>query len=607
MPVDASVSDSGSPAIDAGDAGAPIPGDCGSGAVLFDGHCAPLPPPNPVGTATEPAYGFDYIPSGFPNWITTDFATCQDRVAKDIGLMKSMGISVIRISVWGFGNGLPPWVYDQPAGTQYWDLASFDMAAANLPEIVKWFGTARIRVILVFAPNNYWNSGPVPDSGGWPSYVPVPCHDTTMQWWQCRYPNRWSDFAWDYLAWINGLAWQVENDPDAAPNILYYDALNELQYTDNPGTDMKSLIDVVIGNNNIPSDKLGFSILNPVASSSDVASLSADSSAQHPGPCLTSTCTAIRAFKMGTVPTTEQSPDGSTRPMTSCRPAFRAPCPVFSLVNFGSNYNPNDPNAVNYSAGDYWGAGQVNLDGEVVGWMKQHGGVAGIEHWGLYDDDPDYANCEIDPSAGFSACSLGVAPVPGSPGSAVPASASQWSTDQYRLNYMLLGTMPGALFDGDFESGTGSWSADGTGSQLVTLNGDAVTGGYYARLSVSAPGENEVCTPSFALPGNVSSLTGYVAVGGFVRTTIPAVDIAVHFWGPNSGLLGEDDIVLTQATPGTWEPIQEQALSERAATWKGLGGPPVAAEVCFAVTAPSSASSASPIDVDLDSITVYDY
>ncbi len=531
--------------------------------------CAAQSAPTAPPPSSSTLYGFNYIPSGYPDWLTTDFAGAQNRIANDIGLMKSMGVNLVRISVFGFGNGLPPWKYDQPVGAQNWDTGEITAVEQNLPQFIKEFGAAGIKVIVAFVPINYWNDGPHPKKDGtWdPGYDPH-CRIDGIPWWQCRYANRWHDFARDFSGWSKEISEKIEQDPQASANVLYYDLINEVQFHNEPGTDMKVLVDTVIQNVSVPDDKMGFSVLQPVYTA-DLSILKRELSAFGKQPAY------IEAHCYPGLPTGNGLPscgwpakngtvarwlDQAYQNLRTGWPSFAT---KFVIGEFGGNYDGGQ------------GLGQAAYDIEIVNWAKNHANLAALVHWNLYDDKPNYGKYKI-----------GVAPT---------AGVAQGT----RNTYVVLGTMRGALIDGgDFENGVDAWYFGGSAAQASAIEGDAVTGSHYGRLKVTAPGENWFCTPNFVLADGA-----HVATGGFFRTALTRLTIATRFFDRNWTVLGQDDVTLTQPSGGQWRQIQEQSLSKRVAVWDG----PYAAQVCFVITAPAGTSPSNPSYLDLDSITVYDY
>ena len=525
--------------------------------------------PLPVSPASPPYYGFDYWPPGYDDWLWNYSAAAQSRVIKDIGLMKAMGVNIVRISVFGYDEGLPPWKYNQPAGVQNFDTQAWDTTAANLTQIIKQFGAAGIKVIVTFAPNSYYWYGPQPNADGtWPAYDPQ-CQTTDIkEWWQCRYaPDRWDDFVWDYWNWENGIEWWVEHDPQASANVLYYDVVNEIQFTDGNGivsnAQFNELADVVIQNSsNVPIGKMGFSLNpSPIDTNTDIASLKAafDRAGKQPAYIEVHCYPGYSCVGVGDNLTVAQWFDEA---YAKVKAAF--PTTQFVIGEWGAMYDGGP------------GVQQASLDKQLVDWANSTGNVAALVHWNMYDNNPNY---------GDTTHLLGFAPAPG-------------VATGVRDNYMILGNMMGSLVDGDFENGVGSWFFGGTGAQTSAVQGGAVTGSSFGRLTITAPGRNWFCSPNFVLQHG-----SHVATGGFIRTTVASVDMGTRYFDSSWGLLGQDDITITQSAPGQWQQIQEQALSKQATDWGAAYG----AQVCFAVTAPSGTSTSSPITLDLDSITIHDY
>ena len=535
---------------------------CPDGQIMFNQKCTQLLPANPnVGTAAAPGFGFNYEPWGYGDtWLTTDFAAAQPRIANDIALMKSMGVNVVRLMIMPFALGLPPWQFNQPYGHNNFDLANYNLAAKNLVQVVKIFSTARIRVIPMFTPNTFYWFTPEPDSlGNWPSYVDIQCRDTSIYWWQCRYPNRWSDFVWDFVTWENGLVWEIENDPVASANILYYDLNNEVQFANGPGTDMQALLTTEIENTIVPAGKIGFSLLMPTGSTDakNLKNLLVSSSKianyidVHCYPDVSNGCQINNSIAAWL-----------DKAYQTVRASFPSSQTHFNIGEFGATFDGGK------------GSSQANEEAQIIAWAKNNHDVSALIHWGLYDDNPSYG------------VRVGVAPGP----------------DQgmnTRDSYMVLGSAQANLIDGDFENGLAGWFAGGTGAKMATKPAsDSVTGTSYGRMTVTGPGFNYLCTPNFVLPDG-----WYVATGGFIRTAVAGVTIDTHYFDRNWSELSVDSIQLTQPSSSQWRQIQEQSLSKRVA----LGNKPYAAQVCFGITAPTGTSTQYPMFLDLDAITIFDY
>ncbi|MBI5456729.1 peptidoglycan-binding protein [Candidatus Kaiserbacteria bacterium] len=525
------------------------------------------PTDDQVRPASPPYYGVNYFASGYGNFLTDQFDVSRTRIQNDIGLMQSMGINVVRISVAGFANGLVPWTYNQPRGREYFDTANWELAGNNLAKLIKQFKAARIKVIVDFVSINYFLFAP---SATELAIHPVSqaCKDGFASgsmgvWWQCRYPNRWDDFVWDYTTWVNGIVWLVENDSEAASNVLYYDPIGELQFSDRTGTDMKAFANIIIANNNIPAGKLGISVLNPESTTpASIALPNLKTLLDAAGKKLSFIdvhCYPGISCAFGSQTVAQWFTDA----YTNARRSFPASETKFVVGEWGSNYDGGK------------GLGQANYDAQVVNWAKSNGDVTALVHWNLYDDNPSYNEYHI-----------GVAPT---------AGVAQGT----RNTYMVLGTMRGDLIDGDFESGISKWFNGGSGSNLKQMPIEAVTGSYYGRMQVTAPGQNWFCTPNFVLANGT-----HVATGGFIRTALANVTLSTRYFDSNWKLIGQDDITLTQPAAWQWRQIQEQSLSKRATTWTGA---PYAAQVCFVLNGPAGTSATNPQYLDLDSITVHDY
>jgi hypothetical protein len=244
------------------------------------------------------------------------------------------------------------------------------------------------------------------------------------------------------------------------------------------------------------------------------------------------------------------------------RNSFPASTTQMMIAEFGADYDGGQ------------GLQQAVDNAALIAWAEQTKDIAGLLHWQMYDDLPS-----------FSTHKLGMAPLAGI------ASGT-------RNTYMVLGTLRGALFDGDFENGLDGWTTSGLGTQASTITNGGVTGNGYGHMLVTAAGQSSFCSPGFVLPDGPS-----VATGGFLRTGLANVTLVTNYFDSNGSFLTQDSISLQQSAVGVWNQIQEQSLSKRATVGSGAA----AAQVCFVIDAPSGTSATNPQSLDLDSITSYDY
>lgn len=208
------------------------------------------PPFAPSASASGPAFGFNYWPQTYScdSLFDQNWQTQQAVVARDLDLMASLGVRVVRLMFFPQTSG-----YETSAGP----AGRYSEVTTNLPALLKMLSDRKMQVIIAFG-NNYtgWrdvNGDGIGDPG-------------TQTHWEFLYgstPQGWSNFLTHSKAWVDGIVNAAKNSPYAS-SILFYDYENEIHRgVKNSWEYLRYLYDYSA----IPAGKRGVSVLHVPADS----------------------------------------------------------------------------------------------------------------------------------------------------------------------------------------------------------------------------------------------------------------------------------------------------------------------------------------------------
>ena len=223
--------------------------------------------------ATYPvALGVHYWPQGYSsnalynvNWGTSDANKGPARIQaeKDIDHLASLGVSVVRLMLWGEVSG---WVLSDQRGGKSTFTAQFDEVKKNLPVLLGIFRAHGIKVVIDFG-NSYLKSNTnsadhYPNELFWQHAYVTPSNTLS---------TAFDEFKADALKWINGIVNTIR-DTGYSDLILYYDYEDEVTnswsqtpvygYSGNSYADKIWEYMIYMNNNSaVPDGKRGLSIL----------------------------------------------------------------------------------------------------------------------------------------------------------------------------------------------------------------------------------------------------------------------------------------------------------------------------------------------------------
>jgi hypothetical protein len=179
-----------------------------------------------VTTQAPPAstFGIAYWPALETNASTLGrrWPLLSQTVARDLDLLASMGIGVVRLNIWPLGNPFTNdpgvWTITPGPGGDVVDREVLARQAYHLVRLIKLCRDRGLKVTITFS-NNYLRRGP---------------RSADRQYlWEWAYPPEdggWQSFVDDAISWIDGYVKRIESSPEPGvrSTVVAYDLQNEV-------------------------------------------------------------------------------------------------------------------------------------------------------------------------------------------------------------------------------------------------------------------------------------------------------------------------------------------------------------------------------------------